>query len=456
MVDFRRLIKYNGNETENEGDVSMPRIIDLFAGLGGIRLGFQQAMDELGLETECVFSSEIKPYAIQAYNGFYGDEEIFGDITLANTEQDIPNFDYLLAGFPCQPFSSAGNRNGFADTRGTLFFEIERILQDKINANHPARGFLLENVEGLINHDNGNTLNTMITHLEQLGYYVSYKLLDSQEFGLPQSRKRVYIVGSLDEEIDLDGFEKREAVLGDILQQGLPTVDTKFTRKLFANFTIQEVIGKSIKDKRGGKNNIHSWDIDLKGHTSQMERKLMNMLLRERRKKHWAEKIGIKWMDGMPLTEEQIRTFFNVPELHEILEHLTQMGYLVYEHPKKQIKNEYGITKRVPDETKDKGYNIVAGKLSFEFTKILNPQDIAPTLVAMDLAKLGVVDGNGIRRLTIRECQRLCGYPDDYSLDMLSETDAFDLLGNTVCVPVIKDISLRLGESLINNNDGGM
>ena len=88
----------------------MPRIIDLFAGLGGIRLGFQQAMDELGLETECVFSSEIKPYAIKAYNGFYGDEEIYGDITLANTNQDIPDFDYLLAGFPCQPFSSAGNK----------------------------------------------------------------------------------------------------------------------------------------------------------------------------------------------------------------------------------------------------------------------------------------------------------------------------------------------------------
>lgn len=433
----------------------MPRIIDLFAGLGGIRLGFKQAMDELRLETDCVFSSEIKPYAIQAYKGFYGEEKIFGDITLVNTNQDIPDFDYLLAGFPCQPFSSAGNRNGFADTRGTLFFEIERILHDKIIANRPAKGFLLENVEGLVSHDNGNTLNTIITRLEQLGYHVSYKLLDSREFGLPQSRKRVYIVGSVDEKINLDGFERREAVLGDILQQGLPTVDTKFTRRLFANYTTQEVIGKSIKDKRGGDNNIHSWDIDLKGHTSQVERDLMNALLRERRKKHWAEVIGIKWMDGMPLTESQIRTFFNVPELHEILIHLTELGYLVQEYPKKQVNSEDGTVKRVPDETKEKGYNIVAGKLSFEFSKILNPNDIAPTLVAMDVAKLGVVDGEGIRRLTIRECLRLCGYPDTYNLDMLSEKDAFDLLGNTVCVPVIKDISLRIGKSYMNNAVGG-
>lgn len=432
----------------------MPRIIDLFAGLGGIRLGFQQAMEELGLEAECVFASEIKSYAIQAYKGFYGEEEIYGDITLVDANLDIPDFDFLLAGFPCQPFSSAGNRNGFADTRGTLFFEIERILQQKIKAGTPARGFLLENVEGLVNHDNGNTLRTIVTHLEKLGYNVTYRLLDSKEFGLPQSRKRVYIVGMIDEAINLDRFENRSAVLGDILEVGLPTVDTDFTRRLFANFSPQEVVGKSIKDKRGGENNIHSWDIDLKGKTSYEERKLLNMLLKERRKKHWAEVIGIKWMDGMPLTESQIRTFYDVPNLHEILEHLTSMGYLVYEYPKEQIVGEDGVTKRVPDTTKEKGYNIVAGKLSFEFSKILDPDDIAPTLVAMDVAKLGVVDGQGIRRLTIRECQRLCGYPDNYSLDMIAEAEAFDLLGNTVCIPVIKDIALRMGQSFIGDREG--
>lgn len=428
----------------------MPRIIDLFAGLGGIRLGFKQAMDELGLGTECVFSSEIKPYAIKAYQGYYGDGEIFGDITTADTSLNIPDFDFLLAGFPCQPFSSAGNRNGFLDTRGTLFFEIERILREKMEAGSPAQGFLLENVEGLINHDNGNTLNTIISHLKELGYLVNHRLLDSKDFGLPQSRKRVYIVGTLTEFIDLENFNKSKSTLGDILEHGLPTADTEFTRHLFANYLPNEILGRSIKDKRGGKNNIHSWDIDLKGKTTTEERELLNTLLKERRKKHWAEVIGIKWMDGMPLTQKQIKTFYDTPNLHKMLNHLTKLGYLVYEHPKKQVTEENGTVRRVPDETKEKGYNIVAGKLSFEFSKILDPEDIAPTLVAMDVTKLGVVDGNGIRKLTIKECQRLFGYPDDYDLGIIDEKEAFDLLGNTVCVPVIKQIALRLGEYYIN------
>lgn len=424
----------------------MPKVIDLFAGLGGIRLGFQQAMNDLGMTAECVLSSEIKPYAIQAYREFYGEnEDVRGDITQISIE-DIPDFDFLLAGFPCQPFSSAGLRKGFADTRGTLFFEIERILKGKLDSHHPAQGFLLENVEGLINHDDGNTLSTIIHHLEDLGYNVNYKLIDSQFFGLPQSRKRVYIVGTLDKKIQLDGFNVRTANLGTVLEKGLPVVESDFTKKLFANYTPEQVIGKAIKDKRGGNNNIHSWDIDLKGKTSKEERKFMDILLKERRKKHWANEIGITWMDGMPLTEEQIRTFYDSPKLSKMLEHLTRQGYLTYEHPKQQVTSADGTVSRIPDTTLPKGYNIVAGKLSFEFSKILNPDELAPTLVAMDVSKLGVVDGNGIRRLSIRECQRLFGYPDEYPLEMLDEEDAFDLLGNTVCIPVIKDISLRLGK----------
>lgn len=418
------------------------KYIDLFAGLGGIRLGFSEGLKAHGIKSQCVFSSELKDYAIKAYHGYFGNENVSGDITKIPTT-DIPDFDFLLAGFPCQPFSSAGQRLGFSDTRGTLFFEIERILKDKLESGVPAEGFLLENVEGLINHDNGKTLTTIIEHLENLGYNVNYKLLDSQYFGLAQSRKRVYIVGLLHHEnISLTNFSESSAVLGDILDYGQPTVTSKFTDLLLKNYDISELAGKSIKDKRGGSDNIHSWDIELKGSTTKQQRNLLNQMLKERRKKKWADEIGIKWMDGMPLTEKQIRTFFDVPNLHDMLLDLVNKGYLVYEYPKQAVSG-----KRVPDETKPKGYNIVAGKLSYEFSKILDPNALAPTLVAMDVYKLGVIDGNGIRRLTIKECQRLCGYPAAYDLSMLKTSEAFDLLGNTVCVPVIEAISERIGEA---------
>lgn len=415
------------------------RIIDLFAGLGGIRLGFEQGVAKLGFQTKCVFTSEIKKYAIKAYQNHFGDEKIHGDITQIKTE-DIPDFDVLLAGFPCQPFSSAGKGLGFSDTRGTLFFEIERILRDRIDSDYPVNAFLLENVEGLVNHDNGNTLTVIVNKLEALGYKVSWNVLDSQNFGLAQSRKRIYIVGTLDKKIDLEHFGVTTANFGDIMEKGLPTVKSKFTKCLFANYKPEDVVGKSIKDKRGGKDNIHSWDIDLKGKTTKAQRELLDVLLKERRKKKWAQEIGIKWMDGMPLTTEQIRTFYDSPNLQAMLDDLVHKGYLAFEHPKALVDGQ-----RKPDQLKSKGYNIVAGKLSFEFSKILNPDALAPTLVAMDVSKLGVVDGDGIRRLTIREGQKLCGYdPDTYDLSMIKESEAFDLLGNTVCVPVIAAISEKI------------
>ena len=415
------------------------KFIDLFAGLGGIRLGFENAFREKGFKPVCVFSSEIKDYAIKAYKNYFNDEEVAGDITQISAT-DINDFDFLLGGFPCQPFSAAGLGLGFDDTRGSLFFEIERILKEK-----QPYGFLLENVEGLINHDDGRTLSIIIEHLKRLNYYVSYRLIDSQYFGLAQSRKRVYIVGTKDTHISLDNFDEHTAVLGDILEHGLPTVDSDFTHKLFAHFTPEQVIGKAIKDKRGGSDNIHSWEIGLKGNITKEQSDFLNLLLLERRKRKWATEIGIDWMDGMPLTEKQISTFYQNEHLKEFLDELVDMGYLTLEYPRKK---ENG--RRVPDETKPKGYNIVTGKLSFEFTKILDPADLAPTLVAMDVSHLGVVDGKGLRRLSIREGQRLCGFPEDYDLSFLKENEAFDLLGNTVCIPVIKAISGRLAEIFAN------
>lgn len=175
------------------------------------------------------------------------------------------------------------------------------------------------------------------------------------------------------------------------------------------------------------------------------------MLLKERRKKKWAELIGIDWMDGMPLTQEQIASFYKEKNLTSMLVSLTEKGYLVYEHPKKKIvisRNGNTASRREPDTTKPKGYNIVTGKLSFEFSQFLDSNSIAPTMVAMDMERIGVVEENGVRHLTIDEGLRLFGY-EDYDLSYLKNkkrgrTIAFDLLGNSVCVPVIQVLAERL------------
>jgi DNA (cytosine-5)-methyltransferase 1 len=434
------------------------KFIDLFAGLGGIRLGFENAFKSLGFETECVMTSEIKPYAVKTLKHNFGHDFLAGDIFDIRNEF-IPDFDFLLGGFPCQPFSASGKRQGFIDTRGTLFFEIERILRDK----NPY-GFILENVEGLVKHDLefktdkiGRTLSTILDKLEnELGYNVSWKVFDSLEFGLPQSRKRIFIVGTKNETIDLSGNEPKFNKLESIFEKGLPTINSDFTNKLFSHLELRDLYGKSIKDKRGGENNIHSWEIGLKGKISKEQSILLNKLFRERRKKQWASEIGIDWMDGMALTLQQINTFIDCSEdeLFLMLEDLTNKGYLKFEFPKKLIKEETknGIkTYRVYDETKPKGYNIVTGKLSFEINKILDPNDIAPTIVATDVSRLAVPDGEGLRRLTIREGLRLFGYPEWYEIPT-KEYDAFDLLGNTVAVPVVEFVANKLAIEYAKNS----
>lgn len=422
------------------------RFIDLFAGIGGIRYGLEQAARDKGMNPVCVMTSEIKPYAVSVLRENHPAETIMGDITKIETK-NIPDFDILCAGFPCQAFSSAGKRQGFADTRGTLFFEVERILRDK-----RPKGFILENVEGLVNHDNGKTLQVIIDKLKTLDYKFDFRVLNSKYFGVPQERKRIYIVGSIYDKPNLDAFHIKESRLGDILESGLPTADTPFIRTLLRHFSIEQLYGKSIKDKRGGGSNIHSWDLGIKGTVSQNQKKLLDTILTERRKKKWAEIIGIDWMDGMPLTLEQIRSFYDDPDLENMLEDLTQKGYLKFEHPKRLIRetNAKGIetTRRDYDISKPKGYNIVAGKLSFEINKIMSPNEIAPTLVAMDMQKLYVGDNGGLRRLTLREGLRLCGYPDDIKFNV-SEKDGFDLLGNTVVVPVIKAVADRLLDTIM-------
>ena len=158
-------------------------MVDLFSGIGGTRLGFHQTG-----RVASIFSSEINKYSIETYNANFNSVPK-GDITKIQVD-DIPDFDILVAGFPCQAFSQAGKKLGFEDTRGTLFFEIARILEGK-----RPKAFLLENVKNLVNHDNGNTFKVIIETLQSLNYEVYYHLFKAKDFGVPQNRERIYIVG---------------------------------------------------------------------------------------------------------------------------------------------------------------------------------------------------------------------------------------------------------------------
>lgn len=192
------------------------KFIDLFAGVGGIRIPFQ----EFG--GTCVFSSEWDKYSQQTYEANF-EHKPNGDITQID-EKDIPEFDILLGGFPCQAFSIAGKRLGFEDTRGTLFFDVARIIKYR-----KPKAFLLENVKGLLNHQKGQTFDVIKKTLDDLGYQIYFQILNAKNFGVPQNRERVYIIGFQKEdkiEFSFPDPLNKKTRLGDILDK---EVEEKYT-----------------------------------------------------------------------------------------------------------------------------------------------------------------------------------------------------------------------------------
>jgi len=164
------------------------RFIDLFCGIGGFRIAAEQAASLMGAQAECVLSSDIDAACQDAYEENFGERPL-GDISQIDAKS-VPDHDLLLAGFPCQPFSIIGHRKGFEDTRGTLFFEIARILEAK-----RPKAFVLENVKMLKGHNHGRTLNRIMEALRSIGYICDYRIHNALDFGLPQKRERVFIVG---------------------------------------------------------------------------------------------------------------------------------------------------------------------------------------------------------------------------------------------------------------------
>lgn len=206
--------------------------IDLFSGMGGFRIAFESTGNK------CVFSSEIDKYARETYKNNFG---VYpeGDITKISSK-DIPDFDILCAGFPCQPFSIAGKRLGFEDSRGTLFFEVARILKEK----KPA-AFLLENVRGITNHDGGNTIKVIMNTLDEIGYSCKDSVINAIDYGIPQNRERWYCIGfRKDLHIDMSdiNLNQKKTLLYDLSQIIEENNDPKYTISTICYQNIQKYI----------------------------------------------------------------------------------------------------------------------------------------------------------------------------------------------------------------------
>ena len=415
----------------------MIRYVDLFAGIGGIRLGVESAFQKLGLDGKCVFSSEIDSKAQFTYEANFG-EKPFGDIREVN---ELPKHEILLAGFPCQPFSYAGKQKGFGDTRGTLFFEIERLIE----SSEPEM-FLLENVRGLTSHDRGRTLQTIYSKLESLGYGVKHVLLNSAYHGVPQNRMRIYIVGirnhkpiiTIPEDlkfIDTHSFVQNQPTLFDENNESRTTIkdiletnveekyrcSAEFTKMLrkYVQGDFSKLHGIRLIDARNG-NSIHSWELGVRGSCTTAEIRLMNAIVANRRRHVFG-----RHQDGKALTIHQIKTFFDTPQVKDLLHGLVKKGYL------RRIEGKYSPT---------------IGNMSFEVFKFLDPKSVSITLVSSDADRIGVVDSIGPRRITVREAARLQGFPDSFVVHP-NDSAAYHQIGNSVSVPVIEKVLRNVFEN---------
>ena len=329
------------------------KFIDLFAGVGGFHL----ALEKYG--NECVFASEIEPHCQKVYEKNFGMIPA-GDITKISAK-DIPDFDILTAGFPCQPFSYAVRLEGFEDkTRGTLFFDILRILKEK-----KPKMFLLENVKGLKSHQKGETLNTIISCLEEAGYTVYWDILNSHDFGVPQKRERWYCVG----------FDKK-----------IPFTFPKGTNN---KTTLRDIVDVELDDPK-----LKLSDFEL-----------------ERIRHHFAS--------------DEIRV---------------QHDNSKYDPNTK--KGKYGVYSFLKPDKTLRFHIGDAAKTQIQEAYYCSLDSVAPAIIVAREPKLWDLE----RRLSVDECRRLQGFPENFILDE-SEIQAKRQMGNSIALPVVEAIAKSMLEA---------
>ena len=374
------------------------KFLDLFAGIGGFRLGMESAGHE------CVGFCEIDNFARASYKAIHdtrGEIELH-DITAVSDEsiRRIGRVDIICGGFPCQAFSIAGARRGFEDTRGTLFFEIARfasILRPKY--------LLLENVKGLLNHDGGDTFETILGALDELGYNVEWQILNSKDFGVPQNRERVFIVGHLRGECTRRVFplSKSGRQANSIKKQYSNTITTRYGNSQGAGAYIVE--SKSQKVRSIG--NIHPSGNGMNGEVYEST--------------GLAPTLTTNKGEGVKIIQRAHG--YNQGGEHDIAPTLTSNSY-----------QENNLVKVVDF------YN----KITKDEVGTLTSSGGGSTVRA---GSFGITDGYRIRKLTPRECWRLQGFPDwafDKAQEVNSNSQLYKQAGNSVTVNVIAEIAKEL------------
>ncbi len=379
------------------------KFLDLFAGIGGFRLGMESAGHE------CIGFCEIDKFARESYKAIHNTEgEIeLHDITTVTDEfvRGIGSVDIICGGFPCQAFSIAGNRRGFEDTRGTLFFEIARfasILR--------PRYLFLENVKGLLNHQKGDTFETMLRILDELGYNVEWQVLNSKNFGVPQNRERVFIIGHLRGECTRRIFP----ISGKNEQS-----DTKSKIKIIGNTKNPECTGVGMRSRVYDSNGLMATltATDYKG----------------------PKQVAIPVLTPNRVeARQQGRRFKTNGEPMFTLTAQDQHGVLLQE---KKLKIREATAKGYAEARVGDSVNIANINSKTKRGRVGN--QIANTLLASE--QQGVVGSDyRIRRLTPRECWRLQGFPDsafDKAQAVTSNSQLYKQAGNSVTVNVIAEIA---------------
>lgn len=401
------------------------RVSSLFSGIGGFETGIFQALGKENVDV--VFASEIDKYATASYNTIYGHQPK-GDITKIN-ETDVPAHDILVGGFPCQAFSIAGKRNGFEDTRGTLFFEIARIAKEK-----KPKVMVLENVKGLISHDGGRTLEVIVKTLSDLDYKVDFSILNSKYHGVPQNRERIFIIALRDvneKEWEVPkgtgAVSKAKKAISQL--DGIKTFNFDFPKEV-------EVLGK-ISD-------VLEDEVDAKYYLSEEKSKRLIKQLEEQHK----ERIETFLIDDQGRTKKKLKPLDISPTLRREM-HGNEPRVVEVE----VVNNEMNLV----------GMLDMKGNESIR--RVYHPNGIAPTLTTMGgghrepkiaVSEIHTVIEDGkeityhyrIRKLTPLECFRLQGFPDEYyhllREQKTSDTQLYKMAGNAVTSHVIKQLFQQL------------